>query len=644
MKKVKRVLSVILAVVMVLATVPMVFVSATQDRTVNFYRNYATSDSPGQFMVNIALAQLGRSTSSMGYSEAWCANFVSDCAKLAGQSDAIPAHSYVPTLWNNILNAGGREVYDRKAGDIIFYDCPSCDTDGDGVSLQHVGIVMDGTYSVEGNLSSSVKKVSSFTDSNGHTTGSGKVKRRYLRPSYHNSAITYSEPPTAPTNVKCEKEYYRADESIHFTWDAVENATEYWVYMWKDGSQIYATSVGNSTSHGASPMSAGHYTLIVRAGNPAGFSNGPASVSFTIFDSAPGNPSNLKSDQLLYSTDESIHFTWDAVENATEYWVYMWKDGSEIYATSVGKSTSHGASPMSAGHYTLIVRAGNPVGFSNGPASVSFDIYDSAPQKTVANLNKTTLTLNEEGILTWTESENAEYYWISCWRDSEQVISEKGSGFSKTIRFDRTGNYAISVVSCNKKGETSGEWIHFSVVDNTHTHSYTLFTTQAATCIATGIKTYTCSCGDSYTETIPINASNHVNTKNVAAVASTCTAKGYTAGVYCNDCKKYISGHAEQPLAAHKTTTINAKDATYDADGYTGDTYCTVCRQTLSYGTTIPKLVKPDEPTNPTQPTQPTQPQQQSGSCKYCGQNHTGFPGIIVGFFHSILALFGLRK
>ena len=65
----------------------------------------------------------------------------------------------------------------------------------------------------------------------------------------------------------------------------------------------------------------------------------------------------------------------------------------------------------------------------------------------------------------------------------------------------------------------------------------------------------------------------------------------------------------------------------------------------------------PDNPTNPTQPTQPTpqptqptpqptQPQQpqQSGSCKYCGQNHTGFPGVLIGFFHSILALFGLRK
>ncbi|MBQ7597120.1 MAG: leucine-rich repeat domain-containing protein [Clostridia bacterium] len=184
--------------------------------------------------------------------------------------------------------------------------------------------------------------------------------------------------------------------------------------------------------------------------------------------------------------------------------------------------------------------------------------------------------------------------------------------------------------------------------DSQHVHDYTAAVTTPATCTSTGVRTYICTCGDSYTEDISVDknnhinttnlaatastctvkgysagvycndckqyisghqdlgfdTTNHVNTTNVAATASTCTVKGYTAGVYCNDCKKYISGHAEQPLAAHTSTIINAREATYDAEGYTGDTYCTVCKQTLSYGTSIPKLTKSEEPTNPT--TKPT--------------------------------------
>lgn len=60
---------------------------------------------------------------------------------------------------------------------------------------------------------------------------------------------------------------------------------------------------------------------------------------------------------------------------------------------------------------------------------------------------------------------------------------------------------------------------------------------------------------------------------------------------------------------------------------------------------------KPGQPDNPgggnDQPTN-TNPdnggQSQGKVCKYCGGTHTGFLGFFVGLFHSILALFGLRK
>lgn len=50
-----------------------------------------------------------------------------------------------------------------------------------------------------------------------------------------------------------------------------------------------------------------------------------------------------------------------------------------------------------------------------------------------------------------------------------------------------------------------------------------------------------------YTSTV----CSHTNTKNVEAVSATCTEAGYTAGVYCNDCDTYISGHEEVPATGH---------------------------------------------------------------------------------------------
>ena len=60
---------------------------------------------------------------------------------------------------------------------------------------------------------------------------------------------------------------------------------------------------------------------------------------------------------------------------------------------------------------------------------------------------------------------------------------------------------------------------------------------------------------------------DHEKTKNVDAVAATCTTDGYTAGVYCEDCETWLSGHTFTP--AHHTYT-NA------------DTVCDVCGETAT--------------------------------------------------------------
>ncbi len=70
----------------------------------------------------------------------------------------------------------------------------------------------------------------------------------------------------------------------------------------------------------------------------------------------------------------------------------------------------------------------------------------------------------------------------------------------------------------------------FTACGETHTHSYTSQITTEATCREKGLTTYTCSCGDTYTE--EILALGH-DTKTHEAQAPTCTEKGWSEYVTC---------------------------------------------------------------------------------------------------------------
>ena len=182
--------------------------------------------------------------------------------------------------------------------------------------------------------------------------------------------------------------------------------------------------------------------------------------------------------------------------------------------------------------------------------------------------------------------------------------------------------------------------------------------TKPATCVAMGETTYTCTvpgCGATETRTdVQKNPDNHVNTVEAAETNSTCIAHGYTAGVWCNDCETWVSGHEEKTFVDHvwsETGTVtkpatcsekgettytctvpgceatdvrtdveknsenhadygteveNAAPAYCYRDGYTGDTVCARCRALLTPGETISKDTVPhawDEGTVTLKPT-----------------------------------------
>ena len=153
--------------------------------------------------------------------------------------------------------------------------------------------------------------------------------------------------------------------------------------------------------------------------------------------------------------------------------------------------------------------------------------------------------------------------------------------------------------------------------------------TQEASCIKTGIRTYTCTtCQTTKTEEIPATG-KHENTEVRNAKEATCAEEGYTGDTYCKDCgtklsagekiaKKahtWDSGKVTQEAICTKTGTktytcttcqttkteeipatghVNkitkfAKEATCKSEGYTGDIYCKDCGKLLEEGDILPK-------------------------------------------------------
>ena len=129
-------------------------------------------------------------------------------------------------------------------------------------------------------------------------------------------------------------------------------------------------------------------------------------------------------------------------------------------------------------------------------------------------------------------------------------------------------------------------------------HSYTSEITTPATHTATGVMTYTCTCGDTYTETIEKLAEhNH----QAVITSPTCTEQGYTTYI-CECGDTYVDDYV---------------DATSHADN-DNNGYCDICSETVEVETP-------------------------SDDCD-CGCHQTGIKKIIYVIVLFFQRLFGLNK
>lgn len=190
----KKIYRLILVAVLILAQLPVsaVTADATQSAAAKYSRAYLLTGNKASDIAAVALVQKEKKKADLGYTEAWCADFVCDCAYLTGASDVIPTNGSVSGMYQKLLAANGTQVFLPKQGDLVFYYCTVTKT------WVHCGIMINSLQSVEGNYSGKVSLVKGvYRDSHGHSLASGEVIRIFIRPAYNKSKTT---PPKTISN------------------------------------------------------------------------------------------------------------------------------------------------------------------------------------------------------------------------------------------------------------------------------------------------------------------------------------------------------------------------------------------------------------------------------------------------------------
>ena len=120
--------------------------------------------------------------------------------------------------------------------------------------------------------------------------------------------------------------------------------------------------------------------------------------------------------------------------------------------------------------------------------------------------------------------------------------------------------------------------------DAPHNHLYSEEITKAPTCSEAGEKTFTCSCGDSYTEAV---AKLPHTEEIIAAKDATCTEAGLTEGKKCSVCDGVLVAQTTIAAKGHTEKTLEGKAATCTEAGLTEGKQCTVCNTVIVAQETI---------------------------------------------------------
>lgn len=388
---------------------------------------------------------------------AWCAVFVSWCAKEVGISNTIiPWTAGTTDMKNKLINSGGvshlkGSGYRPQCGDIIFF--------GSNAS-QHVGIVeyssQNRVYYIDGNN----------TQTNPHGVHYSNCSLSYgslwgfVTPNY-SSAV--------PSNPQISKNQYWYDlqDRIEITAYA-DGATSYFMSMFKDGNKIISQGVdGGKFSMAASAYGKGDYSAYFSCTNSAG------TVDTKWIDfSVVGEPgySNVWVSDYWYDLSDTVSITVDTI-CAKGQVIGIDKNGVERVVTESTEPTYKiAASKLGVGKYSAYFSVYNGSG-GEDTKRVEFEIVNAPKEGAVISSSKERYALDDQVQIS-VDVLCSKYQWIGIDREGTgRVITEKVTDGKYQLPASKLGKgkYSAYFSVCNDSGGYDTERIEFLIEDKAAT-------------------------------------------------------------------------------------------------------------------------------------------------------------------------------
>ena len=301
-------------------------------------------------------------------------------------------------------------------------------------------------------------------------------------------------------------------------------------------------------------------------------------LCYMLYDSDTGRKTtqldniNYSVKETIYNPDGSVRHTF-TYDKSTDNWIGATLNKEGVYKAKVDITINGKTNTLDT---DINIVSHNPIGAfeSAGGGNKSFSIKGWAFDPDVCKEN-----VDIYAYVGGNADSGAERHKITAARYRSDVNDNSSysgisgyHGFEETIKTEKTGKQSIYVYAVNK-GSGENTLLGIKQVNITgdppHVHNYKATVTKEPTYTSTGIRLYSCSCGKSYTETIPVKECHHISTVVKNVKEATCTEAGYTGDTYCNDCKKVVAYGEKTAAKGHTYSsewTID-KEATITEEG-----------------------------------------------------------------------------